>query len=319
VSAAKTERLMNLYIALLVARRPVPKDRLRELYYQGTGDEAFEKTFERDKEELRSLGVAIEVENLDAFFEDDKGYIIRPESVQLPDVDLTPDEAAVVGLATRVWEQATMADAATEAVRKLQAAGVQVDTSAVDLAPPRVRADEPGFEEFLTAAHERREIRFEYRGPRDPESKARRLQPYGVVRFSGRWYVAGNDLDRQADRVFRLSRVVSEPTIVGPAGAYAAPDVDLKAIARELAPRPSNLDATVLVRSGSGNGLRRWASASEIDVPGPDSESTWDRLSITAATGDLVGEILSCGPDAFVEGPAALRDTVVERLTEVLR
>ena len=318
MSAAKTERLMNLFIALLVARHPVPKERLRDLYYSdATSDAAFEKTFERDKEELRSLGVPIEVASLDGFFEDEVGYRIRPEEAQLPDVDLTPDEAAVVGLATRVWEQATMADAATEAVRKLQAAGVTVDSSAVDLAPPRVRADEPEFEVFLTAAQDRRETHFRYRGPREPEPKSRRLQPYGVVRYSGRWYVAGHDLDRQADRVFRLSRVVGEATVTGPAGAYEMPDVDLKATARALAPRPTSLEASLLVRTGFGHALRRWSSAAESGVTGPDTDTTWDRLTITAASGDLVGEILACGADAYVESPEELRTTVIQRLEAI--
>lgn len=318
MSAAKTERLMNLFIALVVARHPVPKVRIRELYYgDATSDAAFEKTFERDKEELRSLGVPIEVASLDGFFEDEVGYRIRPEEAQLTDVDLAPDEAAVVGLATRVWEQATMADAATEAVRKLQAAGVRVDTSAVDIALPRVRADEPEFEVFLNAAHERREIRFAYRGPRDAEPKPRRLQPYGVVRYSGRWYVAGHDLDREADRVFRLSRVVGEATAVGPAGAYEVAEVDLKAIARELAPRPSNFEASVLVRTGSGHALRRWANSVDSGVPGPDADTTWDRLAITTVSGDLVGEILAGGADVYVEGPNGLRTIVIERLEAV--
>ena len=318
MSAAKTERLMNLFIALLVARHPVPKERLRELYYgDASSDAAFEKTFERDKEELRSLGVPIEVASLDGFFEDEVGYRIRPEEAHLPDVDLTPDEAAVVGLATRVWEQATMADAATEAVRKLQAAGVRVDQSAVDIAPPRVRADEPEFEVFLNAAHERRETHFSYRGPRDPEAKARRLQPYGVVRYSGRWYVVGYDLDREADRVFRLSRVVGVARAVGPAGAYEAPEVDLKAIARELAPRPSHFEASVLVRGDSGHALRRWATSVDAGVLGPDADTTWDRLMITAVSGDLVGEILACGAGVYVEAPEGLRAVVIERLEAV--
>ena len=318
MSAAKTERLMNLFIALLVARRPVPKDRLRELYYGDTGNEAFEKTFERDKEELRSLGVPIEVASLDGFFEDEVGYRIRPEAAQLPDVDLTPDEAAVVGLATRVWEQATMADAATEAVRKLQAAGVQVDTSAMDLAPPRVRADEPDFELFLSAAYDRREINFSYRGPRDPEPRKRRLHPYGVVRYSSRWYVVGYDLDREGDRIFRLSRVVGVSALVGPVAAYDVPAVDLKAIARELAPRPVNVDASILVRGGSGHALRRWASSAEAGVTGPDADTTWDRLAINAVSGDLAGEILACGADAFVESPESLRAAIIERLEAVV-
>ena len=62
--------------------------------------------FERDKEELRSLGVPIEVGNLDAFFDDEPGYRIRPDEFALPEISLTADEAAVVGLAAKVWQHA---------------------------------------------------------------------------------------------------------------------------------------------------------------------------------------------------------------------
>ena len=38
--------------------------------------------------------------------------------------------------------------------------------------------------------------------------RTRRLQPWGVVCWRGRWYVVGHDLDRGAARCFRLSRIV---------------------------------------------------------------------------------------------------------------
>ena len=89
----------------------------------GLQHDAFEKMFERDKEELRSLGVPIEVGSMDAYFDDEPGYRIRADEFALPDIELTADEAAVIGLATRVWEHARLAEATTEAVRKLTAAG----------------------------------------------------------------------------------------------------------------------------------------------------------------------------------------------------
>ncbi len=97
----KSERLLNLLILLLVSRSFVTKDRIRDVIddYRGGSDEAFEKMFERDKDELRSLGIPIEVGHLDAYFDDEVGYRIKRDAFELPQVELEPDEAAVVGLA----------------------------------------------------------------------------------------------------------------------------------------------------------------------------------------------------------------------------
>ncbi len=121
----KSERLLNLLILLLVSRSFVTKDRIRDVIddYRGGSDEAFEKMFERDKDELRSLGIPIEVGHLDAFFEDEVGYRIKRDAFELPQLELEPDEAAVVGLAARVWQHAGLADATSQALLKLKAAG----------------------------------------------------------------------------------------------------------------------------------------------------------------------------------------------------
>src|SRR3954453_4101424 len=102
----KSERLLNLLIMLLVQRHYVSKDRIRSILYPDSSTDAFEKMFERDKEELRSLGVPIEVGNMDAYFDDEPGYRIRPDQLALPDVELTTDEAAGAGRGTRVGEHA---------------------------------------------------------------------------------------------------------------------------------------------------------------------------------------------------------------------
>ncbi len=126
MTARKSERLINLLITLLVARTYVTKDRLREVIepYREAGDDAFEKMFERDKEELRSLGIPIEVGYVDRAFEDEPGYRIERSAFELPDIDLEPEEAAVIGLAARVWQHAGLAAATSDALVKLKAAGV---------------------------------------------------------------------------------------------------------------------------------------------------------------------------------------------------
>ncbi len=75
MATRKTERILNLTICLLVSGRYLPKSRIREAVegYHDLSDAAFERTFERDKDELRSLGVPIEVGSFDPFFDDEAG------------------------------------------------------------------------------------------------------------------------------------------------------------------------------------------------------------------------------------------------------
>jgi proteasome accessory factor B len=312
-STAKTERLLNLLIMLLVQRHYVSKNRIREiLYADAPSGDAFEKSFERDKEELRSLGVPIEVGQMDPYFDDEPGYRIRADEFALPEISLEPDEASVVALATRVWEHARLAEATADAVAKLTAAGLELDLRALEIAQPRLTADEPSFDVFWEATLARRPVTFDYRRPGYPEPLTRHLEPWGVVRYSGRWYVVGKDTDRGEERVFRLSRVVGQARMTGPAGSFEVPPgTDVRETARRLGPSTPTEEAVVLLRPGAGAVLRRTATSIEPDVPGPDEQTPWDRVHLSGAQAD---ELLAFGPDLYVEGPPALREQVVSRL-----
>ena len=318
MAAEKSERLLNLLIMLLIQRRPIPKGRVRELLYPGAGDEAFERMFERDKDDLRALGVPIEVAQLDAYFDDEPGYRVRPDELQLPDIELDAEEAQVVGLATKVWEHARLAEATTGAVRKLTAAGIPVDPGALDLVQPRLTAEEPAFDAFWEAARDRQVVEFEHGRPGQPVT-TRRLEPWGVVRHSGRWYVVGRDLDRAHERVFRLGRVRGEPRRVGRPGAFEVPaGTDIRDVARRLVPQAPAEPVTLLLRRGHGHGFRRAADRVEEGVAGPDGTSDWDRVLVPRGGSDLAGEVLAHGPDVVAESPAALREEVVARLTALV-
>ena len=322
--AEKSERLLNLYIMLLAQTRFVSKQDIRRAHYgeygdNARGDEAFEKAFERDKEDLRELGVVIEVGSLDHYFDDEQGYRISPDTSSLPEIRFEADEAAVLGIAARAWEQHTLARATTEAMRKLAAQGVEVDTSRLDLVPPSLRAEEPAFDACWEATQKRRVISFDYRRP-GHEATRRRLQPWGVVRSSGRWYVVGHDMDRQAERVFRLSRVQGKVTALGKSAAYDVPvGTDVKAIAQRLVHSTPDIDATVLLRQRTGVALRRTATSIEEEVAGPDTLTAWDRLSLTGQFRDVVDAVLSLGSNAVVEGPEELHSDVLARLDELAR
>ena len=251
----KTERILNLTICLLVSGRFVPKSRIRDAVegYHDLSDGAFERTFERDKDELRALGVPIEVGSFDPLFDDEPGYRILPSEFELPAIDLDPEEAAVVGVAARVWQHASMAESTQSALAKLRAAGIEPDTSQLADLQPSVQASEPAFEALWNAVITRTRVSFTYR-----DGAVRTVEPWGMTSRKGRWYVIGWDLDRKAERMFKVSRISDQPRRVSRAGAYDVPDdVDLRRLARSLAPPEPTATATLAIRTGKAPSLRR--------------------------------------------------------------
>lgn len=314
MSARKSERLLNLLIALLVSRGYVPKQRLREVipdYRAASTEDAFDKMFERDKDDLRALGVPIEVGGYDPLFEDEPGYRIVRSTFELPDIDLEADEAAVVGLAARVWQHAGLASATSEAVRKLKAAGIEVDREALNIAQPQLAAEEPSFDIFWEGVSTRRPLTFDYRTTTAARASTRRLQPWGIVSYRSRWYVVGLDLDRGEERMFRLSRVVGTPSFLGRPESFTVPeDTDMRRLAGVLAPDPGEQHGSVRVRPGKAVALRHRAVRND-----PGAAHGWDRVEVRyGRTAALVDELVSYGPDVVVEGPEELRAAVVARL-----
>jgi proteasome accessory factor B len=310
MAAERTERLINLVICLLHTRSFITAERLRETipgYSDAPSDEAFKRMFERDKEDLRDLGIPLETGTMTGW-EDEVGYRITRGEYALPDLTLEPDEAAAVALAARMWTSASLGATATRALRKLEAAGVEITTLPEGL-QPRVGAGGTGFPAVAEAVREGRLISFDYRGANDAAVAPRRVEPWGVVWWHSRWYLVGNDLDRAAPRVFRLSRIVGEPTSTGPAGAVTVPsNVDLRTLVAANDPRDTGAQARVKVRHDHAIGLRRQT----IDV---SHEGDWDILTVPCPDPHRLAEqVLAYGADAIVLSPAEAREAVVRGL-----
>lgn len=313
--AAKTERLLNLTMSLLSSRMPLPKQRIRrmvEAYQLVESDEAFDRMFERDKEDLRAMGIPLVTEDIGSF-EDEQGYRIDQRDYALPPVELTADERAVVGLASRAWAHATMAGTAATAWRKV-AADDEVGEDPFAGLEPRLGGAEPAFEPLKDAVLSGVAVRFDYARPGTGGAAPRRVEPWYLTAWHGRWYLVGHDLDREAARVFRLSRITSTVTVTRESITVAAPDdVDpVRMIAAVDGREPQPLPAVLRVRVGTGHGLRRRAARVE------HAEPQWDRLRLEH--GDLrwlADEIASHGADVVVEEPTELREAVVSRLRAV--
>ena len=83
MSDQKTERLINLTLALLASKRFLTKAEIFSTVAGYSGNtETMERMFERDKDELRNLGIKIEVKGIDPLFEDDQGYLIQEDTFQ---------------------------------------------------------------------------------------------------------------------------------------------------------------------------------------------------------------------------------------------
>ncbi|MSW65427.1 MAG: WYL domain-containing protein, partial [Actinobacteria bacterium] len=219
---------------------------------------------------------------------------------------------AAVGLALRLWQSAQLGGAAQGALVKLRAAGVDVDGAGALPLQPRLDGGEPAFDACYTAARDRRLLTFTYTRPDEDTGVRRRVQPWGVVSWHGRWYLVGHDLDRDGTRVFRLSRVTGTPRASGPADAFTPPgDLDLAAVVARQVGRPEHV-VVLTARPGTAVGLRRRATALGPDAAGDD------RLELrTTELWALADEIAAHGADVLVESPPELRSAVVERLTRL--
>ena len=319
MSKRKTERLLGLVVCLLSTSRYLTADQVRQAVPgYPEQDELFKRMFERDKEDLRDLGVPLET-GLNHPFDDDPGYRIRQQAYELPELRLEADEAAVLGLAARVWQRAELAGAAAGALLKLRAAGMDAadEQPAPQVIEPRLGTPEPAFGPLWEAVRDRRPVTFSYRAAGRSEPQRRELEPWGVVNRHGRWYVAGWDRGRDDTRVFRLGRIAGAVKFCGPPGSVTVPDgADVRELVRDWDSAPREHTAVLRVRSGTGVGLRQHAVSVHADETGPPG---WDLVTTRFAdVGSFADYAAWFGPDVVVLDPPDLREAVIARLKGVL-
>jgi proteasome accessory factor B len=328
MSKRKTERLLGLVVCLLSTRRYLTAEQIRQAVPgYPEQDELFKRMFERDKEDLRDLGVPLET-GVNHPFDDDPGYRVQRQAYELPELRLEADEAAVLGLAARVWRRAELAGAAAGALLKLRAAGIDADPKRPDGGDehspvpqgiePRLGTPEPAFGPLWEAVRDRRPVTFSYRAAGRSDPQRRELEPWGVVNRHGRWYVAGRDRGRNDTRVFRLSRIAGTVKFCGPSGSVIVPDgTDVRELVRDWDSAPPREHTAVLrIRSGGGVGLRQHAVSVHPDEAGPPG---WDLVTTRFAdVGSFADYAASFGPDAVVIDPPDLREAVIARLKGVL-
>ncbi len=207
MSVNKLERLLNLTAVLLDTPRPLSAEELRQKVdgYPPPGA-AFHRTFERDKDDLRVLGIPLRIERVPATDPPVDGYRIAADDYYLADPGLAPDELAALHLASLTVRLEGFGD--QEALWKLGGMGAADPTAGQSPGDPGVVKDvvaslpgDPALVPIFQAISEKRTIEFGYRGER------RSVEPWRLDFHRGRWYLTGFDRVREGERNFRLDRI----------------------------------------------------------------------------------------------------------------
>ncbi|MFF1881723.1 helix-turn-helix transcriptional regulator [Pseudarthrobacter sp. NPDC058196] len=319
MSVSRTERLLNLLIALLNTRYGLRRSELREkVYHDASGnDVAFGRMFERDKNDLRAMGFDVETLTDAGWGEDDPAttrYRIGKESNTLPDVQLGPEEWTVLLLASQLWERAALGTAAQSALRKIQASGRLSDVGLPAGVQPRIKPAGQAFDDIVAAMHARHPVSFTYLAGTTGREEERVVEPWGLGSRFGQWYLMGYDRTRNAPRHFRLSRFTSAVTILTK-DQYAPPaDFSIRAELDRLPELPLRT-AVVDVRKGRLLALRSRAGGAATQEPGGGPADGFDRLVLEYRDPEgLAEELASYGPDARAVEPEDLAAAVRRRL-----
>ena len=322
-STPKAERLLNLVICLMSSRQYVSADYLRQNVVGYSDSEqsvdSFKRMLERDKNELRELGIPVETGRNPLV--GDEGYRIKPEHYALPDITLERDEAAAVAAAAALWHEPDVAVVSQTAMLKLRAAGMDAvspdELGVTQAGGARSMGDERVIGALISAIDSAQAVTFTHRTAR---GRARRsLEPWGVVTNRGRWYVVGHDLDRAATRTFRISRIEDVATASDPGQVHVPADADLNALVEAAVSRAaadSGEQARIWLAADRAHGLRRMASS--IEPRSLDGEPGDVAVIDVQSRSSLVRAILGAGADAVVLEPEGLRDVVVAELDRIL-
>ncbi len=307
----KSERLVNLVIALLATKRYITKSEIFRTIegYEGS-NESMERMFERDKDELRALGIEIEVSGLDPLFDDEVGYRILAENFEMDRKGYSANEIAYMSLAAQLWKDASLSDVSQKALRKLSAVSGPADIAEIPAFAPVILTAPLFLREIIDGITDRRVVEFKYL---DSEMKTnlRKVHVYSYFSLRGFWYFSGLDVDKSENRTFRCDRVVGELAIAKKANSYEIPaDYEPNTTFSDIS---VSSQAVLRVRVGRGSQLRSLASTIE-------SGEEFDVVQIAySSEEEMISLILWHLDDVCVISPETLKNLVVQALKKLVK
>jgi proteasome accessory factor B len=299
-----------LTIALLATKRFLTKSEIFRTVegYEGS-PETKERMFERDKDDLRTLGIEILVGSFDPIFQDEAGYRINSDTYQLDIGLLSPLDLSLLSLAAQCWQGAALDQAAHRVLRKLRSIGISADELDIPAIHSKLSTSGQDIEIISSAISESALLSFNYIS-KDLESQRRTVVPFALATHLGFWYVASVDQMNQEIRIFRLDRVSGRVEKSTPQKNFKSPlDFDFQKALRNT---QSNNFAILDVQKGKGRLLRNLAMSIK-DL------GEWDRLEVPIVSMDnLLSLALWHGEDVLVQEPKELVDMIESALQHIL-
>ena len=319
------ERLFSLVLALLATETGLTKNEILSTVqgyrqrFDANGDNAnLERQFERDKDDIRDLGVPLETVDSpgDAGNNQTLRYRIPRGAYQLPsEIRFTPAEMALLDLAARVWREGSLSGESRRALLKLRSLGVAADEPTLGYAP-RVRLRDPAFDPLDAALEKRLVVRFPYLKPGEQAARPREVIPLALVQYQGRWHLSAEEYvdagrTEGARKMFLLRRIVGPVTTGG--GAPERPGDHAAAAFAGLEDVWRRGVAEVEVTCDT-DAATRLANRRDTEPVGTTGSGT-ERLRVHFVDlAILADELAGFGPEVLVLSPPELRDAVVERL-----
>ena len=303
MASEKNRRLINLVIALLATKKYLTKPQIFKAVTGYDGNpEAADRMFERDKEELRALGIEIEMKSIDPFFGDEIGYRIAPERYRFNLGPLTSEEVSILALAAEAWRESAISDLARNTALRLESLGIASDFENFNLNTIPLRAPNH-FVEILEAIETSKVIELSYFNT-EAQVEIKLLAPHGIYSKGNKWYLFAQDLDSNQFKSYRFDRISGTIKFTKKTfereSEISLPDVHF----------PS-FDAIVEIRRD-----RCLELVSRGNLIEEDEE--WQRFSMTFESEAAARyEILKVTPDIKVLQPVSLASDISKALSEL--
>jgi len=306
VSSEKTERLINLTLGLLSSKRYLTKNEIfRNIAGYSGSPETMERMFERDKDELRSMGIEISVGQLDPLFEDEIGYLIKSADIQIQPNEFSKDELLLMTMAANVWKESAFADISKTALIKVSSIDGEIGLNSVALSMiDHQDLDQVQFQVILEAIRTKKYLSFIYK------EKKRSIAPLALKSAGGFWYLVGLEKEGMI-KIFKVVRIESKIEIDSSSNTFERPDdFNLELFFNDRHNR-ENQKAILRIRENRVNALR---NRGEVQ----DGSDGWDLLTLDFDDLDqMVKEILWFADDVVVVSPQELLQEVLGRLKAV--
>ena len=310
------ERLFSLVLALLATENGLTKNEILSTVqgyrqkYSRSGDNAnLERQFERDKDDIRELGVPLETIESPGQAGNNQTlrYRIPRGAYDLPaDISFSPEETTLLNLAAMVWREGSLSGESRRAILKLRSLGVSTDEPVLGYAP-RVRVRDAAFEPLTAALSKNAVVRFAYLKPGEGEARVRTVEPLALVQHQGRWHLFAQEPETHVTKTFLLRRIVSSVAATGKTFTPPKGNQSARSLA-ELEEVWNGHTAIVEVEAGSDAATRLLKRRGTIESAPGVLELHYSDINIFA------DELAGFGPEALVVSPPELREAVRSRL-----